>query len=374
MPNPRRDCKSIRGGWCYVLRVPLNVTDPDTALTELVFVATTGNGTAVVQSVTFDSTSISVTAVITLRAGAATGASDTVTVRVIEGECIASQSFTVTIGAAQSPCPTLGAIGNQSGAAGATLRVPLNVTDSDTALTELIFVATTGNGTAVVQSVTFDQTSASVTAVITLQAGAANGASDTVTIRVSDGECIASQTFTVTVGTQPPAATLAASRQGTNFVLNVTGQAGSTYAIEASADLRSWTQIGTVVIEADGTTTVTIPATGPYRFFRTRGGPAPAPAQALAYEGYEYPAGTTISTNQNGGTGWTAGWTPDVETPTNHVVVAPGLEYGDGVLALVTSPGSVFYTATTNNVPAGGTVHILPNNFGRSSEYGNDLD
>jgi hypothetical protein len=108
-----------------------------------------------------------------------------------------------------------------------------------------------------------------------------------------------------------------------------------------------------VVIEPDGTNTVTIPANRPFQFYRARGGAAPAPAPALAYEGYAYPAGTTISTNENGGTGWAGAWTPDVETPTNAVVRATGLEYGDGPFALITSPGSVFYTATTNNMASG---------------------
>jgi hypothetical protein len=237
--------------------------------------------------------------------------------------------------------------------------VPLNVTDPDTAFTDLILIATTGNGTAVVQGVTFERTSTNVTAVIVLQANATG--SDTVTIRVIEGECTpASQTFTITVqSVTPPAATLSVGRQGTNFVLNVTGQVGATYAIEASTDLRSWTQIGTVVIEADGTTTVTIPATGRFQFFRTRGGPAPAQAQALAYEGFAYPAGTTLTTNETGGTGWSGGWIPDVETPTNNVVQANGLEYGVGGLALVTTPGNLFVTATTNNLPTGGDVRAF---------------
>jgi hypothetical protein len=230
--------------------------------------------------------------------------------------------------------------------------VALNVTDPDTAFTDLNFLGGAA-GTAVVQGITFEKTATTATAVITLQATATG--SDTVTIRVLEGECTPStQTFTVTVqNVNVVPATLAIARQGTNIVLSITGTVGATYVIEGSSDLRSWAPVGSVIIEPDGTNTVTIPANRSFQFYRARGGAAPAPAPALAYEGYAYPAGTTISTNENGGTGWSAGWTPDVETPTNAVVQAPGLEYGDGPFALITSPGSVFYTGTTNNMASG---------------------
>jgi hypothetical protein len=329
--------------------VTLNVSDSETPLAQLQITGQASNA-SLVSGVNIANNGTAVTATINLVTNAF--GTSTITIRASDGTNTTTNTFTLTVIEVQE-CPILGAIAAQTGAAGATLRVPLTVTDPDTAFSDLIFLASTANGTAVVQGVTFERTSTTVTAVITLQ-GNATG-SETVTIQVLEGDCAPSrQSFTVTVGPGGQPATLAASRQGTNFVLNVTGQVGATYAIEASTDLRSWTQIGTVVIEADGTSTVTIPATGPYRFFRVRSGPAPARAQALAYEGYDYPAGTTISTNENGGIGWAGAWVPDVETPEKHVVLPTSLEYGDGALALVTSPGSVFYTAT--NVPAGGNV------------------
>jgi hypothetical protein len=343
--------QEVRTDGVLVLTVPLS--DPDTALTDLTFIASAANGTSVVQNVTVNLGTSPNTLVIRVTPQPAVG-SDTVTIAVFDGLNLAEESFVVTV-VPGAQCVVLGPIANQTGAPGAVLRVPLDVTDPDTAFTDLQFQLEPGNGTPVVQSASFEQTATSVTAVITLRSDVADGASGTATIHVLDGNCaVVSQSFTITIEGVPPAATLSASRQGSNFVLNVTGQVGSTYAIEATSDFRSWTQIGTVTIEADGTTTVTLPISGSFRFFQVRSGPPEEQAAALAYEGFGYAAGTTLSTNVNGGTGWTAGWTPDAENAaTNHLVLEGGMEFGDGVRALVTSPGSLFMTATTNNMASG---------------------
>lgn len=52
---------------------------------------------------------------------------------------------------------------------------------------------------------------------------------------------------------------------------------------------------------------------------------APLPAAQLVYEGFGYPAATTI-TSQSGGNGWSAGWTQD---GSSGVVSASGLVYTD---------------------------------------------
>lgn len=332
--------------------VRINVTDAETPLAQLTITGQASN-TNLVSGVSIANNGTTVQATINLRPNAF--GTSTITISANDGTNTATSAFTLTVlGVAE--CPVLGPIANQSGAAGATIRVPLNVTDQDTALTDLTFLSGTA-GNAVVQNITFEQTATSVTAVITLQAGATG--SETVTIRALEGECSpATQSFTLTVGNViPPAATLAASRSGTNFVLTITGQPGATYAVEGTSDFASWTQVGTVTIGAGGTATLTIPANRPFQFFRTRGGDVPAPAPADAYEGYGYPAGTLIGTNTSGGTGWTAAWRPDAETPTNHTVLSPGLEYSDASgRGLITTPGSAFYTATTNNMPTGGDV------------------
>jgi hypothetical protein len=118
--------------------------------------------------------------------------------------------------------------------------------------------------------------------------------------------------------------------------------------VEGTSNFTTWTAISTVTIGANGTGTLTVPASGRNRFFRTRTGsvgPAPAP---LAYEGFDYPAGSSITATLNGGTGWSGAWIPDAEGPaTNHVVQASSLGYVDATgKSLVTSGGSAFYTGT----------------------------
>jgi subtilisin-like proprotein convertase family protein len=330
--------------------VRINVSDAETPLAQLTITGQAAN-TNLVSGISIANNGTTVQATINLVPNAS--GTSPITISANDGTNTTTSTFTLTV-IAVPECPTLGAIADQSGAAGTTIRVPLNVADQDTALTDLTFLGGAG-GTAVVQSITFDQTATSVTAVITLQAGATG--SDTVTIRVLDGECApVTQSFTLRVGdVTPPAATLGITRGTNTITLTITGQAGATYAIEATTDFLTWTQIGTVTIDSNGTATLTIPSTGPHRFFRTRGGAAPAPAQAAIYEGFGYPAGTLISTNTSGGTGWApGGWTPDVETPTNHIVLSPGLEYSDATgRGLITTPGSVLYTATTNNMASG---------------------
>jgi hypothetical protein len=331
------------------LTVPFS--DPDTALGDLAFIATAAANTNVLRNVSVELGTSPNTLVIRVTPQPVAG-SDTVTIAVTDGTSVVEEGFLVRVVVA-AQCVVLGPIANQTGAPGAILRVPLNVTDPDTAFTDLQFQLD-GSGT-VIQSATFEQTATSVTAVITLRSGVASGASETATVHVLDGSCdVVSQSFTITAEGVPPAATLSTSRQGTNFVLNVTGQVGSTYAIEATSDFRAWTQIGTVTIEADGTTTVILPISGLFRFFQVRSGPPEEQAAALAYEGFGYAAGTTLSTNVTGGTGWSGGWVADAETPTNNVISASGLEFGDaGGRALVTTPGHLFVTATTNNMASG---------------------
>jgi len=328
--------------------IRITVTDADTPLNQLVITGEASN-TNLVRSVTITG---GTNATVNLVANAF-GVS-TITIRATDGTNATSASFTLTV--VEVPeCPTIGVINNQTVNPGTTtVRVPLSVIDNDTPFTSLNFIGGAAGGTAKVQSITFERTATTVTAVITLQPGATG--SETITVRVIEGECPPStQSFTLNIApVNPTPGTVSIGRQGTNLVLNVSGDVGATYAIEATSNFQSWTQIGTVTIEPDGTTTVTIPATGPYQFFRVRGGPAPAQAQAAVYEGFAYPAGTVISTNVNGGIGWAGAYTPDAENePTNHIVLATGLEYGDGQRALITSPGSVFFTATTNNMASG---------------------
>jgi hypothetical protein len=318
--------------------VRLNITDEETALDDLAISGTASNA-GLVRNVEISTAGGAASAVISLVTNAF-GRSD-ITITANDGTNTTTRTFELIV--VEVPeCPSLPAIADQGGTAGGTITIPLNATDPDTAADDLTYFSSIV-GTNVVQSITFNNG----VATIILQ-GDATG-TERVTISVSDGDCVVRQSFDINVGGGTgTAATLSVARSGTNQItLTINGTPGANYVIEGTADFRSWTAVGSVTIPAGGSTTLTIPATARYQFFRARtGASGPQPAPAPVYEGYGYSAGTFISTNENGGTGFTASWTPDGETPTNHVVMARGLEYGDGTgRSLVTTPGSVLYTA-----------------------------
>ena len=65
-------------------------------------------------------------------------------------------------------------------------------------------------------------------------------------------------------------------------------------------------------------------------------------AAVIAYEGFDYTAGTTISASLGGGSGWSNSWTS--QTPqggTNWATNATGLTYTDGTKSLIVSAGSM---------------------------------
>ena len=71
-----------------------------------------------------------------------------------------------------------------------------------------------------------------------------------------------------------PALQLLAASAG-QVVVNLSGQIGSTYAVQASQDLMTWTTIGTVTIGAGGASSFTDinAANFPQRFYRTQAEP-----------------------------------------------------------------------------------------------------
>ena len=73
-------------------------------------------------------------------------------------------------------------------------------------------------------------------------------------------------------GAMDPTATariVAPSAQNGSLTFAVVGQSGRTSVIEASSDLKSWSQVEVVVL-LDGTARVSLPLTGSHRFYRAR--------------------------------------------------------------------------------------------------------
>lgn len=127
-----------------------------------------------------------------------------ITVTLSDGQLSDTQTFNLTVTPAVPP--VLGVIGPQATTANTPAVVPLSVTDSVTALTNLEFTGTSSNPK-LVSGIDFAVTSSGVTATVGLmpnQVGTAD-----ITILVSDGVTNASQTFTLTVSA-PAAPVLAA--------------------------------------------------------------------------------------------------------------------------------------------------------------------
>ena len=243
--------------------VNLTVSDAETPLAQLVITGESSN-TNLVSNVGIQNNGTQVVANINLvpnRSGTAN-----ITIRASDGTNITTRTFGLVV-VDIADAPIFAAIPNQSAAAGTTtVTVPLTITDADTPLTSLTFLSAT-QGTQIVQGITFNVTSNSAAAVITLRANASG--TERITLTVSDGDSVVRQSFDLTVGTiTPDPATLAISRTGTNITINVTGTPGQVYSLQGSSNLRDWSQVRLVTVEQDGTTAVTLAATGPYRFFR----------------------------------------------------------------------------------------------------------
>jgi len=179
--------------------VPLSVTDPDTAIAELVFTGKASN-TNLVRSVLFGLAGESdVVATINLRSGV-TGTS-AIEITVSDGPNQTSRSFILTVVERPNEPPTLASIPDQTTVANVPVTVPLTVSDPDTAIEKLVFTGTSSNPS-LVSAVTFQVNGSAVSATVGLVKDATGIA--VVTISVNDGKTTVSQTFALQVNVPPP--------------------------------------------------------------------------------------------------------------------------------------------------------------------------
>lgn len=173
--------------------VPLTVTDGDSALNTLTFAANSSNSN-LVDNITFTTTANSAAANIILVPNAFGTA--TITLAVSEGTNVSTQSFELTVTPVAED-PTFGPIANVTVDENTLVTIPLNVNDPDDDLENLTFFSST-EGTNLVRDVRFDiSTSNTVSAVISLRTNAFG--TDRVTLSVSDGNAVVSQSFNLTV-------------------------------------------------------------------------------------------------------------------------------------------------------------------------------
>jgi len=179
------------------VNVVLNVTDPATAITNLIYSATIGSSN-VISAVNFsyNGTNEIATIVPTTNKTGFTG----ITINVSDGVSNAFQSFAVTVTRLEFP-PVLAAIANTNTLANTPVSVVLNVTDSATNITNLIYSAGI-TATNVIAAVNFSFNGTNEIATI-VPATNKIGVS-AITINVSDGVSNVYQSLAVTVTAPTP--------------------------------------------------------------------------------------------------------------------------------------------------------------------------
>jgi len=190
--------------------IPFTIGDSTTATTALVVSATSSNPAVLPQaSLVLGGTGANRT--LTLRPPSAVG-STVITVSVSDGALSATQTFTVSVAAPNTP-PTISAITSRSIALGAvTAAIPFTIGDSSTAATALIVRATSSN-LAVLPQASLVLGGSGANRTLTLRPPSAVG-STVITVSVSDGALTATRSFTVSVASAntPPTITAITSR------------------------------------------------------------------------------------------------------------------------------------------------------------------
>lgn len=238
--------------------VPLSITDADTPVSGLTLTWTTSNS-SLVRNVTFGvvgGTQITAT-VLLVNNALGTG---TVTIFVDDGRSKVGQSFLLTVSERPNLPPTLGQIPDQTTSANTPVVITLNLTDPDTALTDMAFSSATSNPS-LVSGVTVDVTSGAAVATVNLVADATGIA--TVTISANDGRTTVSSTFAlaVTEGGAPTVATPTLSTVNGVLTITVTWSGGGTLQ-SAPTPNGPWTSTG------NSTGSFSEPATDSGKFYR----------------------------------------------------------------------------------------------------------
>ncbi len=243
------------------LTVPLNVSDPDTPVASLLYTWTTSNG-GLVRNVAFGlSNGTNVVATI-LPVKDATGSAN-ITIFVDDSVTKVQQTFRFTVVGVTNLPPVFGSIPDQTTTANSPVVIPLNVSDPDTPLQNLVFTSSTSNPS-LVSGVTVDISSGSALATVTLVPNATGLA--TVIINVSDGATLVSQPFALSV------------QQGGNIVLEspTVSQVGGVTTItitwtgggvleSAPSVLGPWTSTG------NSSGSFSEPTAGGMKYYRVRG-------------------------------------------------------------------------------------------------------
>jgi hypothetical protein len=246
------------------ITVPLTITDPDTALSQLTVAASSSDTLLVTSSVVSNNgTNASVTLnVAECRAGVAT-----ITVTATDNASTVTNKFQLTVTAPQPPVIEAIADITNTNTALTFIAVPVEIESPLKPVTALTITGSSSN-TNLVSGVTIAVSGTNVTANLALVAGK-KGLS-TITISVSDCVTTVTDTFNYIVP-EPTPATMSATVTNGVLTINITGGAGTTYTIQNSLNLVTWTDVTTVTADASGKASYTVSLAGKPNvgFYRT---------------------------------------------------------------------------------------------------------
>jgi hypothetical protein len=247
------------------LTVPLVITDPDTALSQLLVTASSSD-TQLVTSIVVSNTGTNVSA--TLNVAECKIGTATITVTATDNATTVTNKFQLTVVAPQPPViASIEDITNTNTAL-TSIPVPVEITSPVKPLSALTITGSSSN-TNLVSSVGIGVTGEDVTATLALVSGKKGIA--TITITVNDCITTVTNSFKYIVP-EPVPATMSATVTNGVLTINITGGAGTTYTIQNSLDFVTWTDVPpAVTADANGKASFTVNLSGkPNRgFYRT---------------------------------------------------------------------------------------------------------
>jgi hypothetical protein len=224
-----------------------NDTDPDTANSALTVISISGPSAPTAGTLTInpDQRTIHFTPT------ASWLGQFTFTYLVFDGITADQGTVTVTVNPTPGDTITASSIADQQMAEDTTIDIPFTVTDSFTAPDNLTYAGACSNP-ALIPGANFSVTGTGNNRILHVKAGTHQFGSGTVTLTVTDYDLqSATVTFKVTINPVSVPTLLSTGLQPDGFHFTINGPANSTVEIKESADLVTWTSLGSVTLSGN---------------------------------------------------------------------------------------------------------------------------